>query len=172
MSSEDLFRLTAWAAIIGGGLRMVSAFIPYEADNLVLESFYALTDLALLAGLVALYASRSEVLGAVGFAGFALAAAGKASIVGPDPVFHGVDLYYAGVAIVLCGLALLSLQIIRTHAYPSWIAGLWIATPFISLGLAAAGFSELGFFAGGLTYAAGFIGGGVVLLSRLGPTNT
>ena len=172
MSSDSLFRLTAWAAIIGGGLRVVSAFIPFEADNLVLESYYTFIDLALLAGMVGLYVSRSEALRAFGFAGFALAAAGKASIVGPDPIFHGVDLYYVGVAVILCGLILFSLQIIRTRAYPAWIAGFWLATPFISLGLSAAGFPETGFFAGGITYAAGFIGGGAVLLSRLSASHT
>ena len=52
MTPHHLIRLAGLAAILGGGLRIVPAFISYVPGNAPLEAFYLVIDLALLFGLI------------------------------------------------------------------------------------------------------------------------
>lgn len=65
MTPHHLIRLAGIAAILGGALRMVSAFIPYVPDSAPLEVFYLVIDLALLFGLIG---GSARVTGRLGWA--------------------------------------------------------------------------------------------------------
>ena len=78
--------------MIGGALRIVSAFVPYQTPPpLALELFYLVIDVNLLCGLVGIYAWVHRSAGATGFAGFLLAFLGTALIVGPDGKLGALD---------------------------------------------------------------------------------
>src|SRR4028119_2359221 len=88
MSSSNLLRLGGLAAVIGGGLFVVSDLLilvddPNDPIGTVTSASYALSvGLALIStvllagGLVGIYAARSEATGVLGLIGFALAFAG------------------------------------------------------------------------------------------------
>ncbi len=169
MNGRQLLALAGFAALAGGLLRVVSAFIPFTPDHLILELFYGVIDVALLAGLVGLYIDKSEDFGLLGFAGFAAAFIGLAAIVGPDPVFAGIDTYQIGVLIIVSGLAVLSAQIIRTRCYPRFVAVLWLAAPAASIIGPALGLPAQGFVLGAIAFGLGFAVAGAALLRRTAP---
>jgi hypothetical protein len=86
-----LVRVGAAAAVVAGALRIVSTFIPYEANSAGLEALYGVIDLCLMFGLVAVYVASAEAIGMAGLAFFLVALAGVASIVGPDAPAFGID---------------------------------------------------------------------------------
>lgn len=103
----------AWAGAVGGGLRMVSAFIPYVPDRPWLELLYGAIDIGLLFGLLAAWLFTAEVVGTVGLCGFVVALAGLASIVGPDSRAFGIDFYMLGASVFMLGLTVLAIQLVR-----------------------------------------------------------
>jgi hypothetical protein len=88
MSSSNLLRLGGLAAVIGGGLFVVSDLLilvddPNDPIGTVTSASYALSvwlalisSVLLTGGLVGIYAARSEATGVLGLIGFALAFAG------------------------------------------------------------------------------------------------
>jgi hypothetical protein len=88
MSSSNLLRMGGLAALVGGGLFVVSDLLilvddPNDPIGTVTSASYALSvGLALIStvllagGLVGIYAARSEATGVLGLIGFALAFAG------------------------------------------------------------------------------------------------
>lgn len=166
-----LIRLGAIAAFIGGGLRFSSSFIPWVEGSMPLEILYFVTDVALLFGLIAIYLARADRLGVLGLVGFAIAAVGQAAIIGPDHVPFGIDVYGVGVQLIVGGLFLLGIDLLRKSAYPAWVAGFWIAVPFVSLGLGALDPSPYGwgYFLGGILFSLGFVAAGLTLLRTTMP---
>jgi uncharacterized membrane protein (UPF0136 family) len=89
MSSSNLLRLGGLAAVIGGGLFVVSDLLilvddPNDPIGTVTSASYALSvwlalisSVLLAGGLVGIYAARSEATGVLGLIGFALAFAGQ-----------------------------------------------------------------------------------------------
>ena len=89
MSSSNLLRLGGLAAVIGGGLFVVSDLLilvvdPNDPIGTVTSASYALSvglalisAVLLIGGLVGIYAARSEATGVLGLIGFALAFAGQ-----------------------------------------------------------------------------------------------
>lgn len=127
MTHAGLVRVGAAAAVIAGVLRIVSTFIPYEADSAPLEALYGVIDVGLLFGLVAVYVVSAEAVGVIGLMAFLVSLAGVASIVGPDTQAFGIDFYRIGALVFVAGLAGLSVQLLRARLMvPS--ALLWIAT--------------------------------------------
>ncbi|HAH10125.1 MAG TPA: hypothetical protein DCL48_08495 [Alphaproteobacteria bacterium] len=112
MSPQTLFGLGAGAAILGGGLRIAAALIPYTPQSPVLEVLYAVIDLSLLFGLVAIYLRVAPALGWPGLLAFAVSGAGLASIVGPDTEMFGIDWYQMGATGSALGLAGLSVVMV------------------------------------------------------------
>ena len=155
-----LMRFGAWAAILAGALRIASTLIPYEANSAPLETLYAVIDLGLMFGLIALYIATAEAAGRIGLAGFIVALTGIASIVGPDAIAFGVDLYRIGALVFVIGLAILSLQLLRARTLRA-SATFWIFTLASSL---ASPFLPQAFVAAGLTLGAGYILAGLSLL--------
>ncbi len=113
--TAGLVRVGALAAILGGALRIVSSFIPYEANSAPLEALYAVIDVCFVFGLIAIYITSAEAVGMAGLAAFLVAMTGLASIVGPDPQAFGIDFYRAGALVFVLGLAGLSVQLFRAR---------------------------------------------------------
>lgn len=149
---SQLVRVGAVAAIIGGGLRIVSTFIPYQADLAWLEALYGVIDLCLLVGLIGIYLFCAEALGTLGLVAFLVSLAGVTSIVGPDTVAFGVDFYRAGALVFVLGLAGLGIVLwARGVLRPS--AALWGVTLIAAL---ASAVWPPAFMVSGLALGAGY----------------
>lgn len=159
-----LVRTGAVAAIVAGVLRIVSTAIPYAPNSAALEGLYAVIDLGLMFGLVAVYLATAERLGVAGLMFFLVALAGVASIVGPDAPAFGIDFYRAGALVFVAGLAGLSVQLMRAGALRT-TAALWLATFAGSLLTLVA---PQAFVMAGLAIGTGYLIAGIELL-RLHP---
>jgi len=172
MSDGRILRMLGAAAVVGGVLRIASAFIPYAPNVMWLEVLYFVIDEALLLGLIGFFVAHRERLGFVGFIAAAVAGTGIALIVGPDAMMFGVDFYRGGVLIITVGLTLLSLVILVTRAAPWWIAVAWIGAAVVGFGGAAMARAELGFLAGGVLFGLGFVAAGVATMKAATPPVT
>ncbi|MDB5676288.1 MAG: hypothetical protein JWM65_3270 [Sphingomonas bacterium] len=128
----------AWAGAIGGGLRVIAAFIPYAPDSGWLELLYGVIDIGLLFGLLAAYLFAAEAVGVVGLGGFVVALTGLASIVGPDSHAFGIDFYLLGSAAFILGLSVLAIQLVR-HLILAAAAWLWLVAVAAGAVFAATG---------------------------------
>jgi hypothetical protein len=155
-----MVRFGALAAMLGGMLRIVSSFVPYQADQSWLEALYGLIDLCLLFGLIGVYLAFAETLGAIGFVLFAVATAGLASIVGPDAQMFGVDFYRAGALVFIVALAGFSVQLLRKKTVVA-SATMWILALAFSL---ASPFAPLAFMGAGILLGAGYMLAGLAIL--------
>ncbi len=169
MPSIPYVRLFGALALLGGALRLIATFIPYTPDSLALESFYFVIDIALIFGLIGIFAARMQTLGVAGLVGFIIALVGQVAILGPDRVVFGVSLYEVSVAVIALGLAIMAASIWLSGAYPRAVALFWIAAPLFSVGGDALGIPYLGFAAAGISYSAGFIYAGWITASRNEP---
>lgn len=160
-----VIRLGGWAAIGGGAMKLVAAFIPYVPQSAFLESLYAAIDAALLFGLIAVYLAAAARIGWIGLVSFVVALTALASILGPDPVMFDVNFYEAGGVVFSLGLAVLSVQLLRSRMFtvPSV---LWIATVLIGTLLTLAN-SPLAFIVSGITLSIGFVIAGYQILKDL-----
>lgn len=164
MNDAAFYRLAGAAAMFGGGLRIATAFVPWDSSSAVLELLALKIDLLCLFGLVGIYLANRARAGFVGLLAFVVAASGIASIVGPDTMAFGIDTYQIGVAVIVFGLAIFGLTVIR-GALPLRIAGLcWILSLAIGHVGALAGYSSEAFLIGGILYGAGFVAGGLSLV--------
>jgi hypothetical protein len=113
MPDEPLHRLAGVAAVIAGVLRVAAAFTGGVVTGEAAEVLYAVIDIAAVFGILGFYLRHRSRLGGLGIFGFAVALVGAASIVGPDGVMYGVELYMAGSAVLLLGLAILGGSMLR-----------------------------------------------------------
>ncbi len=162
MHETRLIAFGAWAGALGGALRIASSFIPYAPQMAWLEALYAVIDLGMLFGLIAAYLAASDMVGAFGFAGFVIGAAGLASIVGPDAQMFGVDFYRVGAFVFLVGLALFAAALLRARRLP--ISAILWAASFIAGVIAAATGQALAFAFAGVLLGAGFVVSGAEIL--------
>jgi hypothetical protein len=154
------------AAIVGGVLRAGSSFVPSGlwGTDPGIELLALVIDVALLFGLMGVFFAARARLGWAGFAAFALAETGIASIIGPDTAAFGIDTYLAGVHAISIGLALLGAVILIKRAGSTAAALCWIASLAVGAGGGAVGQGELGFLLGGLLLALGFVAAGIELV--------
>ncbi len=164
MGEHTLFRILGGAAVLGGGLRIVSAFVPWEQNLAWLEAFYFVIDVALLFGLMGIYFAERARLGFAGFAAFALAETGIASIVGPDGMAFGLDVYQLGVFAISIGLAILGTVMLATRVGSAIAASCWILSLVVGLAATLANQPEAGFVAGGVLFGLGFVVAGLGLM--------
>jgi hypothetical protein len=113
------------AAILAGGLRSMTAFIPY-ASTVPLELLYVVIDIGILFGIIGLYSFQHQETGLWGFWGFVIAMIGISSIVGPETEFAGFNLYLVGTVIFSAGLILLAIGSWFAHKLPRWIPVCWV----------------------------------------------
>ena len=162
--TSSLVRFGASAAVVAGALRIASSFIPYEANSAPLETLYAVIDVGLMFGLMAIYISSADAVGLAGLAAFIVALTGLACIVGPDPVAFGIDFYRIGALVFVLGLAGLSVQLLRARKLQT-SAGLWLVT--LAAGLAAPLLPQA-FVLSGVALGTGFGLAGLTLMRREG----
>ncbi len=163
-ASGEIVSVGAVAAIVGGGLRVVSSFIPYRDGSAGLEALYAVIDLSMLFGLTAIYLHLASRIGRIGLVAFIIAIAGLASIVGPDAKAFGVDFYQVGALVMMLGLGVFAVQTLRRGlmAAPAII---WLASVVLVLAASAAG-SAVGVLVAGVALGAGFVLAGLGVLRR------
>ena len=166
LDHHHLIRLGGATALLGGLLRFVSTFIPWIEASQSLELFYLITDLCLLFGLITIFLARAGRLGIAGLIGFVASLSAQSAIVGPDHTPFGIDVYGTAIMIISLGIALLSIDIIRTRSYPLFIPALWISSPLIFFGYSMAGAAPYGwgYIFGGILFSLGFVAAGVVLI--------
>lgn len=171
MNDVRLLQVLGAFAVLGGLLRAGSAFIPWDmwGSDPRIEVLSIVIDVALLFGLMGIYFAERARLGWFGFAAFALAETGIASIVGPDSVAFGIDTYLAGVHAISIGLALFGLQLLMKRAGTAAAAICWISSLAVGAGGGAIGHGELGFFLGGILFALGFVFAGVATAQAATP---
>lgn len=156
---RQLLRVAGVMAMIGGALRILAAFIPYVAQSPFLESLYAAIDLCFLFGLAAIYWPFSDRLGWPGAAGYFVATAGAASIVGPDPRMFGLEFYMVGSAVFELGLLILAVLFLR-HRILRPAAIFWIASLAAAVLAVATGGDAVAFVVAGTSLGLGFIWAG------------
>ncbi len=154
-------KLAALAAIAGGLLRVLGAFLPgtdLPAESL--QQFYFMTDFLLLLGVFGLYGENAAKLGLTGAAGLAVFVFGILVVRSPQVSFLGAGGYQTGAAIALLGITLLgAMMLARKTARLAPL--LWFAA--LAAGMSAA----TGFLAGataavaGILFGAGFVAGGI-----------
>ena len=164
--AQRVARFGGGACLLGGVLRMASSVIEYDPASLRLEALYAVIDLALLFGLLGLYAHAAPGLGRLGRFGLCAALAGVASILGPDADRFGVNWYVAGGAVFLLGLLLFSVALLRrTSARAAPL--IWLSA-CLAAASSAMGGGAAAFVAAGLLLGAGFVVAGAQLLQASG----
>ncbi len=152
-------------AVLGGGARVISSFIPWTSDNRWLEAFYLFIDINLLFGLVGFYFAYGIRLSAVGLVAFLIAASGIAFIAGPDGESFGVDVYQAGLVVIAVGLGAFSLLLLLQRVRPLLPPACWIGS-FVIGGLGGpAGFPDQAFLVGGVLFGLGFLFAGLSTLT-------
>lgn len=147
----------ALAATASGAVRMLMAFMPWQDENAMLELLAALIDAGFLFGMIGLYLRTADRIRTVGTVGFFLAFVGIASILGPDPVFLGINLYQTGSGVAVIGLAALSAHWLFSGAGPTLSAILWIGAALLGAG---ALFFPILFMPAGFLFGAGFMTAG------------
>jgi hypothetical protein len=122
MTRDMLLSLSAVAAILGGGLRVVDGFLN-NADIHVQQVAYFLTDVMLIFGLCGIYLSRSNRLGLAGLFGFALSITGILMVRS-----FGQGAYLVGASVTLLGMVVLSVVMLAKGTFPKLAPILWIAS--------------------------------------------
>lgn len=153
----------ARSAMIGGALRIIASFVPYTPESIALETFYAIIDVFLLFGLLAMFSRLATPPHRLATSGLVIAIIGQASIIGPDAAMFGVDFYLAGTAVLLVGLGLTSAAMMRAGAM-GLVAAWWLGSIALALAAAIAESSILA-AAAGVAFGMGFVLAGRALLS-------
>lgn len=166
MQKDALFKLAGAAAILGGGLRIISAFPVLDGDPIAREWLYAGIDVLLVFGLIGIYLARAERLGLLGLASFIIAIAGFSFIGGPDADPFGFSTYAEGAAVIAIAMAGLSIAWLRAGERPLWPPLFWLASPAAAGVLSMTPASGYGLMAAGALFGAGFVAGGLTLLRR------
>lgn len=159
ITANHFLTIGAWAAMLGGAMRIATAFIPYTPETIWLEILYAVIDVLMLIATLAIYIRHMASLGAIGLFAASLACLGFASIIGPDPVMFGIDFYRLGAGVIAISMAVLGVQMLRAKALQ--VASiLWLLALAFALGLAALQMPLL-LVASGVTFGLGFIAAGL-----------
>jgi hypothetical protein len=165
MNADALYRMSGFAALAGGSLRILSAF-PWISDPVALEWLYAGIDVLLLLGLMGVYLIRASKLGFLGLASFTVAAASLSFIGGPDADPFGFSTYEQGAAALAIAMAGLSLAWVRAGERPLAPPLCWFGS-VIAVGVLAmlpAPAPSYGFMTAGVLFGLGFALAGLDLM--------
>ena len=164
MSSADLIRLGGLAAIAGGLLRGVAAFVPGTAPLATREPLYICTDICILFGLMGLYARIHRETGWCGFLGFVLGVVGIGVILAPDATIGGIPVYPVRALTFLVGSNLIAADSWKQSLVPRWILGGWILSTMLGIAGFGTGLGAL-IVVAGVIFAISFSAAGVTLWS-------
>lgn len=156
MTREMLLRLSAAAAILGGGLRIVDAFLTNATSHIQQAAYFA-TDAMLIFSLCGIYLSRSNRLGLAGLLGFVSSITGLLIVRS-----FGQGAYIVGASVTLLGVVLISVAMLVRAAFPKLAPMLWIAS--LIVGVIALPFRlNWGFTVAGVIFGLGFVAAGINL---------
>jgi hypothetical protein len=156
MTKEKLLHLSAVGAIVGGGLRIVDAFLD-NAHGYV-QVAYFVTDVMLIFGLCGIYLSRSNRLGLAGLLGFAFSITGLLMVRS-----FGQGAYLVGATLTLLGTVVIGIVMLATGAFPKSAPVLWIASLIVGvIGLLPFA-GNWGVSLAGIVFGLGFIAAGIGL---------
>jgi hypothetical protein len=172
MSSTNLIRLGAVAAIIAGILRGINSFLPNNLPSVTLEILYLITDIFILFGIMGIYGFEHQESRLWGFWGFLLAIVGTGIIIGPDGSIGGVNMYPVGSLILAAGLVLLAVGSWSTNQLPRWVPSCWVLSTIVGfIGYFSPGLNLL-FVISGVIFGIGFAGAGFKIRSATDPVRS
>jgi hypothetical protein len=166
VTASQLFRLAAIAAIAGGLLRIAAAF-PLFSDPVTLEWLYTTIDVLLLFGLIGIYLDRSERLGFLGLASFAVGVAALSFIGGPDADPFGFSTYEQGALTLAIAMIGLSIAWVRGGEKPLAPAFCWFGS-VVCVGVLSwlPVPQSYGLIGAGMLFGAGFAWAGYAMLTQ------
>lgn len=151
MSSSDVIRLGALAALVGGVYFIVAAALTnFVESRVAYNAIEAPAYAVLVLGLVGVHASQVGRFGTLGKVGFYVALAGLAltafcdlaivlieAVSGPDTAPGWLDdfLYIRGLLLTIFGSVLFGIAIFRANVLPRGAALLLIIGPLLDLGM-------------------------------------
>jgi hypothetical protein len=151
------FHILAWAAIVGGVMRLIEPLMPRMLQPRELHIFYFLIDVFLIFGFFGI----GNAMARPGKIGAALGVIGLL-VIRSGPI-AGIELYQAGAALTLVGAAIIGVDILHRRARSGIAAVLFIAS--LVLGLAALlQTATPAAFAAGVAFGLGFLIEGIALL--------
>jgi hypothetical protein len=159
-----LLRLSGFAAILGGLLRIVAAApLALSAQNA--EALYDIIDILLLFGLMGAYLARAVHFGFGGLTAFIVGAAALSFIGGPDADVFGFSTYQEGATVLTLALAALSIVWLARKHKPFAPPILWLGSVIAAGGLGAIpAAAPYAMTAGGVLFALGFVAAGLDLM--------
>ena len=143
-------------------MRIVAAFAPQHMQPAAAQLLYFVTDVFLLAGLIAIYVRCAGEIGWIGLLGFAAALIGFCAI--RTQSLMGVATYPIGGALCLFGMALIGTRIPLDRRLPRIAPLLWMAALVIGVAGTYWPIMAWGVFLSGIVFALGFIAAGVPLM--------
>jgi hypothetical protein len=166
---QSLARFGGFAAIIAGGLRILTAMIPYDPDSASQELLFSVIDVGLLFGIFSVYLFCADRTRRAGLVSFVVAITAIASIVGPDSTRFGIDFYRFGAIgflVALAGFATLLLRYgLLIPAASAWLVSL-------TFGMFAATGNALALSLSGIALGIGFMAAGGAILTVPGPVRS
>ena len=166
ISPNRLLLLGAWAAVLGGAMRIATAFITFTPETVWLEILYAIIDVLMLVATLAIYVRHMSALGLTGLVGAAFGCLGFASIIGPDPIMFGIDFYQLGAGVIVASLALMSVQMLRSNVL-RWAAILWLLAFLFALAFSVFDFHAM-LVTSGVAFGLGFMAAGLYMINGFG----
>ncbi len=166
MKTDALYRLAGLAALLAGAGRILAAF-PWTSEALLREALYDAIDVLLLFGVMGVYFSRKDQLGALGFASFAVAIAALSFIGGPDADPFGFSTYQQGAYALAIAMVGMSLAYWRAKQTPLLAPACWFLSVIAAgvLRMLPAPMPDYGFTAAGILFGLGFVFAGLDLIS-------
>lgn len=166
INAAVLYRLAGFAAVLGGALRIGSAFSLIH-DAVTLEWLYTAIDVLLLFGLIGIYLSRASRLGFLGLASFAIAVAALSFIGRPDADPFGFSTYEQGAATLAVALIGLSIAWVQAGERPLAAPLCWFGAAIAGgfMGMLPAPMPDYAFLVAGALFGAGFVSAGWPLAS-------
>lgn len=160
-STTPLLRLSGWAAIVGGVLRIADTFTTKALLPNTLMLLYFATDVLLLIGIAGVWIKQRRELGLTGNISLAVFVIGILMI---RASAFGVLGYQPGAAVALLGMALYSADTLIKRSTPVWAPLLWLLS--LAAGIASvAGYQPVAMFAlAGVAFGIGFVAAGAAVL--------
>lgn len=160
-STTPLLRLSGWAAVAGGVLRIADTFTTGALPPTTLTLLYFATDILLLTGIAGVWVKQRRELGLTGNISLAVFVIGILMI---RASAFGVLGYQPGAAVALIGMALYSADTLIKRSTPMWAPLLWLLS--LAAGIASvAGYQPFAMFAlAGILFGLGFVAAGATLL--------
>lgn len=162
-STTPLLRLSGWAAVAGGVLRIADTFTTSALPPNTLMLLYFATDVLLLTGIAGVWVKQRRELGLTGNISLAVFVIGILMI---RASAFGMLGYQPGAAVALIGMALYSVDALIKRSTPVWAPLLWLLS--LAAGIASVvGYQPVAMFAAaGVAFGLGFVAAGWAVLKN------